>query len=231
MVRIYQGMETSEVNFLNTDSAGNIYAATNKGIFLLTDEKALPSQNYSVGKNGEGYSSNEPPIAQVHKMAVDYAEVSPDKIKGWRRAASHKAWLPTLNIGLDQDKNKTIDDSVFGTSSSGGSAFIGPNDKSFDDNFGWDVSLSWDLGDLVWNADQTSIDSRSKLMVELREDILDQVTRIYFERRRIQKELAVLPNLSEQEKLDKQMRMEELTALVDGFTGGEFSRRIEEMQK
>jgi hypothetical protein len=33
------------------------------------------------------------------------------------------------------------------------------------DSLDWNVSLSWDLGELIWNGDQTSIDVRSKLMV------------------------------------------------------------------
>jgi len=82
--------------------------------------------------------------------------------------------------------------------------------------------LSWDLGDLIWSTDQTTIDSRSKLMVELREDVLDQVTRLYFERRRLQAELAA-DALEPAVEFDKQLRVEELTALLDAFTGGKFS--------
>ena len=89
--------------------------------------------------------------------------------------------------------------------------------------------MSWDLGDLIWNPDQTSIDSRSKLMVELRDDILDQITRLYFERRRLQMELMT-PPAEPQSKLDKEMRVEELTALIDALTGGEFSGLLQQAQ-
>jgi hypothetical protein len=63
-------------------------------------------------------------------------------------------------------------------------------------------------------------------MVELREDILDQVTRLYFERRRIQVELITYEPLDPQVEIDKEMRVAELTALIDALTGGEFSGRI-----
>jgi len=65
--------------------------------------------------------------------------------------------------------------------SSGGSFAVGPND--------WDVSVTWDLGELIYNGDQTLIDVRSKLMVQLRNDILSEVTSLYFERRKLQIEL------------------------------------------
>jgi len=76
---------------------------------------------------------------------------------------------------------------------------------------------------LIWNDDQTSIDSRSKLMVELREDVLNQVTRLYFERRRLQIE-ALVKKETGLPRLEKQMRIDELTALIDAMTGGKFSK-------
>jgi len=94
------------------------------------------------------------------------------------------------------------------------------------DYLDWDVSLSWNFGDLVWSTDQTTIDTRSKLMVELREDILDQVTRLYFERRRLQVELFKDAPTGQKGQVDKHLRIEELTALIDALTGGEFSERI-----
>ena len=230
---LYRGMETNRVNDLSVDWHGRLYAATGRGLFLNAPGKALPPEapagfrafDYQKAMKDFKY---EPSIRQVQAWATDYAEVHPDKIKNWRRAAKKRAWLPDLSVGVDRDKNKTLSDSVWGSYSGGGQHYIGPEDKTFYDNFGWDVSLSWDLGDLVWSSDQTSIDSRSKLMVELREDILDQVTRLYFERRRNQIELAQMANMPPELIFDKTMRVEELTALIDALTGGAFSRGIHE---
>ena len=134
-----------------------------------------------------------------------------------------------MDIGADSGKSWGTSDNVWGSYTGGGQHYIGPDDKTWGEDFGWDVSLSWDLGDLIWNTDQTTIDSRSKLMVELRESILDQVTRLYFERRRIQ--LALMAGTIEdpQIMLDQQMRLEELTALIDAYTGGEFSKRLQQV--
>jgi len=228
-VPLYQGMETGKVNDLLADAQGGLYAATDAGLFFRTVGKALslfndPGLDYhKILKD----FSHEPTIRDVQKIAVDYAEVNPSKISQWRSEARRRAWLPSLSVGLDGDRNITLGDSVWGSYSSGGQLFIGPDDKTFYNNFGWDVSLSWDLADLVWSSDQTSIDSRSKLMVELREDILDEITRLYFERRRLQIELAAQACPDTQTLFDKNMRIDELTALIDALTGGEFSRRIQ----
>lgn len=221
--QIYGGMETNRINFLTHDHTGNIYAATDSGIFFRRDLKALTSgeseHNHALMPSAkENLFKKEPSVQEVQKFVVDYAEVYPQKILAWRKSAQRRAWLPTLSVGLDRSATE-----IFHWDS-------GPNPDNLlkgRDFLDWDVSLSWDLGDIIWNPDQTSIDSRSKLMVELREGLLDQVTRLYFERRRLQMELLNLASVDASLRLEKEMRIEELTALIDGMTGGKFSQRIE----
>jgi len=64
-------------------------------------------------------------------------------------------------------------------------------------------------------------------MVELRDSILDDVTRSYFERRRLQVELITDPPTEPKAQLAKELRIQELTAILDGLTGGWFSSEIE----
>jgi hypothetical protein len=65
------------------------------------------------------------------------------------------------------------------------------------------------------------------MRVELRNDLLSEATRIYYERRRLQIDLVFTPPASEQEHLENLLRMDELTALLDGMTDGFFSKRLE----
>ena len=60
-------------------------------------------------------------------------------------------------------------------------------------------------------------------MVQLRNDIVDEVTRTYFERRRLQISLLIDPPSDQPKTLEKELRLQELTALIDGLTGGYFS--------
>ena len=64
-------------------------------------------------------------------------------------------------------------------------------------------------------------------MVELRNDLLSEATRIYYERRRLQIDLVFTPPVSEQEHLENLLRMDELTSLLDGMTDGFFSKRLD----
>ncbi len=214
---LYKGMETNQVRQIRTDEKGHLYAATDRGLFFLPTEKPVVEQMDVCSGAIQGTFEHEPTIAEVQAMAIAYADVHPRKIDSWRRRANHKAILPNLSVGLDRSASEVYH---WDTGSNPDSLLKG---KDF---LGWDVSVSWNLGELIWNNDQTSIDSRSKLLVELREDILDQVTRLYFERRRLQVELSKNSLENEVGRFDQEMRLAELTALIDGLTGGEFGKEI-----
>ena len=144
-------------------------------------------------------------------FTVKYAEVYPEKIARWRKQARIKAFFPEVDL--------TYDKTVFtSTSFPQGRGFVGPTD--------WGLTLRWDVGDLIFSTEHTSIDVRSRLMVQLRDDILNEVTRLYFERKRLQLELS--QNILQTKTIkEKELRLEELTALIDGLTNGYLSRRLQ----
>ena len=194
-----------------------LWVATKAGLFRVdwdansTDSSAPPS----VGELLDTFV-HEPTITQVRDAAIRYAEVHPDKIRLWRKQAALRAVLPKVNVGFDHtgSRNTHIDEGSF------------PHFQLIDTHngdSGFDVSLNWDLGGLIWNDDQTAIDTRSKLMVELRDDLVNEVTRVYFERRRLQLALLTAPALDQRTLLEKELRIQELTALLDGLSGGFFS--------
>ena len=157
-------------------------------------------------------------------MAIYYAEVYPEKIKKWRKSAKFKALLPTISFGID---NAISDTYEIYTSSSKSYWIYGPEDRTT----GWDIDFRWNLSELIWNEDQVQIDVRSRLMVQLRDDIIDEVNRLYFERRRLQIELLLNPPHERKQLIEKRLRIQELTAGLDGLTGGAFSKAIDEYSR
>jgi len=63
-------------------------------------------------------------------------------------------------------------------------------------------------------------------MVQLRDDILDEVNKLYFERIRVKMELDALQIEDRKKRFEKELRLRELTASLDGLTGGYFSGQI-----
>ena len=76
-------------------------------------------------------------------------------LKEWREAARRKALLPDVSLGLDRYVTY-----LYHWDAGQNSDVL----QKGDDVIRWDITMSWDLGDLVWSTDQTSIDTRSRLM-------------------------------------------------------------------
>ena len=63
--------------------------------------------------------------------------------------------------------------------------------------------------------------------MELRDDIMDQVNKLYFERLRVKSELDNLGIEDKNKRFDKQLRLEELTASLDSLTAGYYSEQLQ----
>jgi len=164
---------------------------------------------------------SEPTVREVQKAAIRYSNLGNGRIKRWHGASRLRAFLPDLNFRKKLSRQNTIGIDRGGTNTPD-FYIVGP-DKIDKDG---DLSLKWDLGNFVWSSAQPAIDSRSKLLVALRESIVSEITRIYFERRRIQKELLLHPPETLSREWNLFLRMEELTAHLDAVTGGYFSRQL-----
>ncbi len=216
---LYSGLPTQAVHFLAATQS-RVFAATDQGLYTLDlTEEQLAQGNWPSAKEILGNFVYEPTIEQVRQTAIRYAEVEPEKIQRWRRQAYLQAFFPTLKIDYDRDNDTYISSSVTSTAT----RVFQTEDPSNSLGF----SLNWDLAKLIWNDDQTSIDTRSRLTVQLRDDILNEATRAYFERRRLQVELLTDPPNDPKVQLDKELRLQELTAMIDGLTGGWFSKQLE----
>ncbi|MEK6567468.1 MAG: hypothetical protein AABZ27_01860 [Candidatus Omnitrophota bacterium] len=216
--QLYRGADFKNCAQLALDRENNLYSACDKGLYVMAvyenkKAKYIESEPGLENNTNSALLSREPGIREIQQKAIRYAEVYPEKISIWRKQARLKAFMPELDLSYD----KTVFTS---TSFPQGRGFVGPLD--------WGISLSWDLGDLIFSTEQTSIDVRSRLMVQLRDDILDEVTRLYFERRRLQLELASQDSLSPKARSEKELRLEELAASIDGLTGGYLSERLED---
>lgn len=222
-----EGLESLETRALAYHARGDyLLAATKNGLYRFTHPELKFASH--AGEKGildpaeilRSFQS-EPDIRDIQAAAIHYAEVHPSKIADWRRAAARRAVLPAISINTGFDQNENVDLDRGGTGDPD-HFIIGPPEKKFD----WSVGLSWNLGDLIWNDDQTAIDTRSKLMAELRDEILTQVTHLYYERRRLQSEIALSTRQEPAVELEKLLKLEELTARIDAMTGQYLSDRI-----
>ncbi|MCK5503570.1 MAG: hypothetical protein KAJ10_00305 [Thermodesulfovibrionia bacterium] len=228
---LYKGLAPADIRFISfsppgPDELSTLWAVTKKGVF-----KTVPVRlhaNYGRGGMSAGEVlagfDYEPSIEEIQEAAIVHAEVHPEKIKKWRKAAARRAWLPDLRVGYDNGVDWQSSTYFYSTSKEK----YTDNDITKGRDRGWSLSLSWELGDLIWNNDQTSIDTRSRLMVQLRDDVLNEITRLYFERRKLQVEMLLWPPTEITESVDMELRLQGLTAGIDALTGSYLSKRLQQ---
>ncbi|MBI4550105.1 MAG: hypothetical protein HY714_04190 [Candidatus Omnitrophica bacterium] len=229
-VRMQPGLLVSAVRSLRlarVDGRQSLFALTQDQIFRWPEPWPVeevrwgaPSADETRLDHYRRLLEREPPLAELHRAAIRYSDTSNAKIKRWHFLSRLRSLVP----GLSLDKNLSVNSSVDidrGATNTPDYYIQGPETRDRDLN----LSLDWNLADLIWGSYQTSIDSREKLMVELRNDLLSEVTRLYFERRRLMMELAMSPPALEKERMDLVLRIEEVTGYLDALTGGYFAGR------
>lgn len=207
---LHEGIYGQEILWAEISSQGEAYLATSKGLF-----KNAYFASSLRGKDIKEILKEEPAIAEIQQAALKYNEVHPDKIRRWRNALKMRALFPT--VSWDYDKTVDIYQSATTTR-----VVSGPRD--------WGLSFSWDMGNFIWNSYEDDVDTRSRLNTQLRLDILDEINRVYFERLRLKREL-LSSTFSGEELFQKELRLEELTAILNGYTGGYFSKKAKELNE
>lgn len=219
---LYRGFEKSVAVaglVFDGEDERSIWALTEKGLYRLEAGNYIEDQYIDIEMNMKALKilyDAEPDLGKLQQAALRFNEVHPDKIQQWRAEARLKALMPKISVGMDNSRSNTYE--IY-TSATKDYIVAGPDDISES----VDVSISWELGDLIWSDDQTNIDVRSRLTTQLRNDILDDLRRVYFERKRLQYEIMVSPPKDAKARFEKQLRIQELTQAIDDLTGNYLS--------
>jgi hypothetical protein len=160
----------------------------------------------------------EPTIKEVQTAALKYYRLEPSRINALTASARIKALLPEVDFGFDNTVGNnftTTQDILFATS---------PYKEKTQENQGqlvFHMRAVWDLSRLAFNSEELDI----KSLNSLQETLLREVTTLYFSRRRLVATLILSPPQDDEEAIAQQLRVEELTATIDAFTGGMFAPR------
>ena len=161
----------------------------------------------------------EPSCPEVQKEALAYFNINKARVNSFRRGASLKALMPVVEVSggyVDSDLGESTWD-----------FFMNPDERWLNKSAGgtaWDArgKLAWNLPQLVFNAEVLDVASLAGLV----QSVLKEVTRLYYMRRRLQLDLILNPPADEATRLTKELRLEELTALLDAMTGGFYQQEL-----
>jgi hypothetical protein len=163
-------------------------------------------------------------------MALAYLSLQPAHMDGMRRAAQRRGWFPILSLRLGHDRGVVRRRDYEQSFVSGATRDLVDQERDWERDLALDLTLSWDFGDAAFHPEEIDVSRESRAVIELRDDVLDEITQLYFERHRTLQQIAALGADSPQAEPLHQ-RAAELAAGLDAWTGGWFSRRTAAPQR
>ncbi len=142
------------------------------------------------------------------------------------RDVRRRGWLPiaSFRVARELDRNVGRDsDEVF---LSGAVRHLNDSDSDRSEDLELSLTFSWDLGDLAYHPEEIDISREAREIIELRDDVLDEITQLYFERQRVLAALHGLGSVPSEQSLTLRLRAAELAAGIDAWTGGWFSSAL-----
>lgn len=165
-------------------------------------------------------------LRALHRLVLEHQGLDVERQRRWRDRAARRGRWPSLDLhaGYGGDRGRGVDYDQTFTSGSTQNLVDRARDRGDD----WDVGLSlqWDLANAVLDGETIDVAREERLWISLRDDVLDEVNQLYFERRRTLRELEGLEDPASLDAARLRIRAEELAAGLDAWTGGAFSRAL-----
>jgi hypothetical protein len=192
---------------------GHVWIAGARGLLVGT-----PAERSVQAGTG---SPCDPPILAVQRVALDYLRLRGDPAGAMRRGVRLRGLLPVVTLeghaARDSDRSRNYDEAFI----SGAYHHLYDTDEARARDRALGLRLIWDLGDLAYNDEQVDVSTEARRLVELRDDVLDEVNQLYFDRQRaLAAAQAAPPDAPEAAR--ERLRAAELAAGLDAWTDGWF---------
>ena len=197
-------------------SAGFLWAAGARGVWRV----ALGSAPTGGGPTSAlRAASSAPEISQLHRVVARAHGLDPARGRRWRERVARRGRLPELELrfgyGGSHDRSGDYDEAY----SSGAVRRL--HDRDWDRSRDFDVQavLRWDWGDALHHPEEVDVAKEVREWIELRDEILDEVDQLYFERLRVLAERDAL-GADDPARIRLEIRAAELSAGLDAWTDG-----------
>jgi hypothetical protein len=166
----------------------------------------------------------EPGIRAVQAASLRYLDLGPERVHTMNAGLERRGWLPALSLRLaaarDRRWGRDYDESFL----SGDMRRLNDHDRDKSLDLEASLVMTWDLGSLAFDEDAIDISREHRLIVSLRDSVIDEVNQLYFERRSLLDKLQVRDSGADVDRRALELRAAELAAGLDAWTGGWFSR-------
>lgn len=195
-----------------------LVVATAAGVLTRT----LASRKHARGSSLAPLENDGPGIEPLHRAAIAYLELETHRTRALRQSVTRRGRLPVVTFrgGYDGDDDWSRDtDEAF---ISGDLRRLNDRDRRRSRNWDLTLTLTWDLADLAYHPELIDVSKETRALIELRDDVLDEITQLYYERRRVLAEIGATRDPATGVRL--RLRADELAAGIDAWTGGWFGQ-------
>ena len=200
-----------------------LYVATDRG---LSVGAAAPAPAAAKPLRLSHRFEFEPGIEQVQRAALRHLDLDGARIHELQRGLRRRGWLPIASLRIRRDEETTRRRERDEAFLSGEVRRLIDHDRDRDDTFELQLSFTWDFGDVAYNPESIDLSRETRALIELRDDVLDEINQLYFERRRVMADRAVLGDSDPLAALRLELRAAELAAGIDAWTGGWFASQL-----
>ena len=171
----------------------------------------------------------EPTVKEVQRSALKLYKLEPERLKRMGTAARAKGLVPDIEVSVDNSVNNQFTNERNGLQPQASLAGIDPNNPNGyslrstqnSDGLTWHVRGTWYLNLLVFNSEELDVRSLNSL----EENLVREVTTMYYSRDRLIAGLLLQPPDEDEEIFYELLRLDELTATLDAMTGGMFGSK------
>jgi len=176
--------------------------------------------------------AEEPSIDEVRRAALAYLDLDSKWIRALRRGVRGRGLLPNVALRFEKGSRRIEGDEYDESFSYGELHELRDWDAERMSQTEVSVTLSWNLRDLAYDPESLDVSDEAREVMKIRDDILDELTQLYYDRRRVLLELdGALRNSNDDpglqmEAIRLRLRADELAAGIDAWTGGWFGERV-----
>ncbi len=163
-------------------------------------------------------------IEKLRRAVLAYLELAPARMARLETQARNAPLWPEVSAVLRGARGRGRDQERDQTFSGGAVRDLLDVEAGHDSDLELRLELEWDLSELREPSRALAISKERRELIELRDQVLERVHRLYFERLRVLARLEALGPEGGDARAELELRSRELAAGLDAWSGGSFSR-------
>ena len=193
------------------------------------------NKSHAFGKLRQILKS-EPTCKEVQDATLRFYKLEPERIRKMATASRVKSLVPELEGSIDNSVGHTYTntlDGLYPQNSLIGADGVDASGRQLNpngykervttstDNLLWRVRAVWNLDRLVFNSEELDV----KSLNSLEENLVREVTTLYYQRHRLIANLILSGPEEDEEIFYELLRLDEQTSTLDALTGGFFGSK------